>query len=103
MISLVDLLLEKRFNTYSTLVVLQHSKDSFITNVLDELRAIARVVVVGNETPDEFKENMGVARIRILTTKPPKDAFKLVQQDALKNIPDLKSFKYNPDKIQQVD
>ena len=103
MISLIDLISEKRFNTYSTLVLIQHSKDSFITNVLDELRAIARVVVVGNETPDEFKENMGVARVRIITTKPPKDAFKLVQQDALKNIPDLKSFKYNPDKIQQAD
>jgi len=103
MISLIDLLTEKRFKTYSTLVYIEHSDDSFITNILDEIRAITRVVVVGNETPDDFREYAGVARIRIITTKPPKDAFKLVQKDSLKNIPELKTFKYNPEKIQQVD
>jgi hypothetical protein len=103
MISLVDLLLEKRFKTYSTLVLIEHSYDSFMTNVLDEIRAVARVVIVNNETPENIKENTGLIRVKIITTKPPRKAFELVKKDALTNIPDLKSFKYDPNKIQQVD
>jgi len=103
MISLKDIISERQSSKYSALVLIKHTDDTFITNILDEIRAIDRVVVVSNETPNPFHDNQGVARIKILTTKPPQEAFSLVKQDALKNIPGLKDFKYNPEKITKVD
>ena len=90
MISLTKILYEV-LNSYSVECDLYVDPEAFISDVLNELRALRRITIVSNITPDEYIQKSGVdyyrLKIKFVTRQDPNDALKAFLEDALVSDP----------------
>lgn len=103
MIKLQDLLREITFSMYQTLVYVEFSDTTNITDIAQLIRGIEYVTVVNNKTDKEDMEPRGLLEIKVVTTKTGVDTFEIVKREALKRIPDLKKFKYSTKQLHKVE
>jgi len=62
-------LLTEILNTYQVTSILKIDRKSAITNILDEIRAIKKITIVRNITPEEGIINPGEVQTHIVTIK----------------------------------
>ena len=84
-------ILNEILNSYSVECDLFVDPESFISDVLNELRALRRITIVTNITPEEYVQKAGVdyyrLRIKFVTRQDPKDALSNFLEDALVSDP----------------
>lgn len=103
MIKLKDILNEVTFSMYQTLVYVEFSDTTNITDIAQLIRGVKYVTVVNNKTDKEDLEPRGLLEIKAVTTKPGLETFELVKKEALASIPDLKKFKYSTKQLHKVE
>lgn len=100
---LKDLLNEVTYSMYQTLVYVEFSEDTNITDIAQLIRGLRYVTVVNNKTDKEDLNPRGLLELKVITLKPGQETFELVRKEAMTSIPTLKKFKYSIKQLQKID
>ena len=117
MIKLKDILLEV-LNNFSVEADVFVDPDVFISEIINEIRALEKVTIVSIITPDEYVQKSGAdiyvrLRIKFVTRYEAKEALQSFLDDALSNspgpeednvrIPGVKSMKFRDGTLKRID
>ena len=100
---LTTLLNEVTYSMYQTLVYVEFSDETNITDIAQLIRALKYVTVVNNKTDKEDLNPRGLLELKVVTLKPGAETFELVRKEALASIPTLKKFKYSTKQLQKIE
>ena len=100
---LQDLLNEVTYSMYQTLVYVEFSEDTNITDIAQLIRGLRYVTVVNNKTDKEDLNPRGLLELKVVTLKPGQETFELVRKEAMTSIPTLKKFKYSTKQLQKIE
>lgn len=100
---LQDLLNEVTYSMYQTLVYVEFSEDTNITDIAQLIRALRYVTVVNNKTDKEDLNPRGLLELKVVTLKPGQETFELIRKEAMSTIPTLKKFKYSTKQLQKIE
>lgn len=100
---LTNLLNEVTYSMYQTLVYVEFSEDTNITDIAQLIRALRYVTVVNNKTDKEDLNPRGLLELKVVTLKPGQETFELIKNEAMKTIPTLKKFKYSTKQLQKIE
>jgi len=100
---LKDLLNEVTYSMYQTLVYVEFSEDTNVTDIAQLIRGLRYVTVVNNKTDKEDLNPRGLLELKVVTLKPGQETFELVRKEAMSSIPTLKKFKYSTKQLQKID
>ena len=84
-----DLISEIQFSIYQAMVRVGHSEDVTVQDVGEMLRAIPGVLTVG-QVSHNSDNNTAIMKVKILTTKPPSEAFTSFKNTSVQRIPEVK-------------
>ena len=88
---------------YQTLLYVEFSEDTNITDIAQLIRALRYVTVVNNKTDKEDLNPRGLLELKVVTLKPGQETFELIKNEAMKTIPTLKKFKYSTKQLQKIE
>lgn len=100
---LTDLLNEVTYSMYQTLVYVEFSDETNVTDIAQLIRGLRYVTVVNNKTDKEDLEPRGLLELKAVSLKPGTETFELIRKEALKTIPTLKKFKYSTKQLQKIE
>lgn len=100
---LTNLLNEVTYSMYQTLVYVEFSDETNITDIAQLIRALKYVTVVNNKTDKEDLNPRGLLQLKVITLKPGVETFELIRKEALSSIPTLKKFKYSTKQLQKIE
>ena len=100
---LTDLLNEVTYSMYQSLVYVEFSDETNVTDIAQLIRGLRYVTVVNNKTDKEDLEPRGLLELKVVSLKPGGETFELIRKEALKTIPTLKKFKYSTKQLQKID
>tara|TARA_R110001592_G_scaffold151256_3_gene377670 strand:- start:3252 stop:3593 length:342 start_codon:yes stop_codon:yes gene_type:complete len=113
MIKLTDILTEI-LNTYQVDAYLLTDTEYNITDVLDQIRAIRKITIVRNITPEDYIQKPDVeytlVTIKFITREDPKSDMEKIKQDILTSdmsktdlrVPGVKLFKFKPETVKRL-
>ena len=113
MISLKNILGEV-INTFSVEIDLFVDSKAFISDILNEIRAVRGVTIVTSITPDDYVQTKGDQYVRLkmkfITREDAKQDMEKIKQDILTSdrsandlrVPGVKSFKYKEDTLKRL-
>ena len=113
MIKLTNILLEI-LNTYQVEAYLLTDPEYNITDVLDQIRAVRKVTIIRNITPEEYLQRPNVeytlVSIKFITRGDAKQDLEQLKQDILTSdrsktdlrVPGVKSFKYKVETLRRL-
>ena len=113
MIKLKDILSEI-LNTYQVEAYMLTDTNYNITDVLDQIRAIRKITIVRNITPEDYPQRPNIeytlVSIKFITRGDAKQDMEKIKQDVLtsdreKNdlrVPGVKSFKIKPETLKRI-
>ena len=113
MIKLTNIITEV-LNTYQIEAYLLTDKEHFVTDVLDQIRAIRKITIVRNITPEDYLQRPNIeytlVSIKFITRGDAKQDMEKIKQDILtsdrsKNdlrVPGVKSFKYKVETLRRL-
>jgi hypothetical protein len=89
---------------YESIVYVKWTEEATMKYIEQRLRAEDTVTVVSDKLDYEGKKgkNSSYLKLKILTTKPPEQAYDNIKKIALKNIKELIEFKYAKNLIKQI-
>lgn len=100
---LQDLLNEVTYSMYQTLVYVEFSDETNITDIAQLIRGLRYVTVVNNKTDKEDLNPRGLLQLKVVTLKPGVETFELIKKEAISTIPTLKKFKYSTKQLQKIE
>jgi hypothetical protein len=100
---LTNLLNEVTYSMYQTLVYVEFSDETNITDIAQLIRGLRYVTVVNNKTDKEDLNPRGLLQLKVITLKPGVETFELIRKEALSSIPTLKKFKYSTKQLQKIE
>ena len=100
---LTDLLNEVTYSMYQSLVYVEFSDETNVTDIAQLIRGLRYVTVVNNKTDKEDLNPRGLLQLKVVTLKPGQETFELIKNEALKTIPTLKKFKYSVKQLQKIE
>jgi len=100
---LQDLLHEVTYSMYQTLVYVEFSDETNVTDIAQLIRGLKYVTVVNNKTDKEDLEPRGLLQLKVISLKPGQETFELIKKEALASIPTLKKFKYSTKQLQKIE
>jgi hypothetical protein len=86
---LKNIISEIEFSIYQAMVRVGHSEDITVQDVGEMLRAIPGVLTVSQVSHDS-NNNTAIMKVKILTTKPPSEAFASFKNTSIQRIPEVK-------------
>ena len=92
------------YTEYETIVYVKWTEEATMKYIEQRLRAEDSVTVVSDKLDYEGKKgkNSSYLKVKVLTTTPPEEAYKKLKSIAMKNIAELKEFKYAKNLIKQI-
>ena len=99
---LQDLLNEVTYSMYQSLVYVEFSDETNVTDIAQLIRGLRYVTVV-NKTDKEDLEPRGLLQLKVVSLKPGQETFELIKKEALASIPTLKKFKYSVKQLQKIE
>lgn len=100
---LTDLLNEVTYSMYQSLVYVEFSEETNITDIAQLIRGLRYVTVVNNKTDKEDLNPRGLLQLKVVTLKPGQETFELIKKEAITTIPTLKKFKYSTKQLQKIE
>jgi hypothetical protein len=88
---------------YQTLVYVEFSDETNVTDIAQLIRGLRYVTVVNNKTDKEDLQPRGLLQLKVITVKPGAQTFELIKKEALATIPTLKQFKYSTKQLQKIE
>ena len=113
MIKLTNILTEI-LNTYQVEAYMLTDKEHFVTDVLDQIRAIQKITIVRNITPEDYNQSSDSeftrVSIKFITRGDAKVDMEKIKQDILTSdmdktdlrIPGVKSFNFKPETLHRL-
>lgn len=113
MIKLTNILKEV-LNTYQVNAYMLTDRDFNITDVLDQIRAVRKITIVRNITPEDYVQKPNVeftlVSIKFITRGDAKKDLEKIKQDIETSdmsktdlrVPGVKSFKYKPETLRRL-
>ena len=107
-------ILNEVLNTYIVQAYMLTNTEYNITDILDQIRAIRKITIVSNITPEDYPQDSKTEytklRIKFVTREDPKTDLAQFKEDILtsdrsKNdlrVPGVKSFKYREDSLKRL-
>ena len=107
-------ILTELLNTYQVQAYMLTSRDFNITDILDQIRAIRKITIVRNITPEDYLQPIDSeytsVNIKFITRGEAKDDLERIKQDILISdmskkdlrIPGVKSFKFRPETLHRL-
>jgi hypothetical protein len=103
MVQLTNLLNEVTYSMYQTLVYVEFSDETNVTDIAQLIRGLRYVTVVNNKTDKEDLQPRGLLQLKVITIKPGAETFELIKKEAISTIPTLKKFKYSTKQLQKIE
>ena len=103
MVQLKNLLKEVTYSMYQSLVYVEFSDETNVTDIAQLIRGLRYVTVVNNKTDKEDLNPRGLLQLKVVTLKPGAETFELIKKEALGTIPTLKKFKYSTKQLQKIE
>jgi hypothetical protein len=100
---LQDLLNEVTYSMYQSLVYVEFSDETNVTDIAQLIRGLRYVTVVNNKTDKEDLNPRGLLQLKVVTLKPGAETFELIKKEAISTIPTLKKFKYSTKQLQKIE
>ena len=100
---LQDLLNEVTYSMYQSLVYVEFSDETNVTDIAQLIRGLRYVTVVNNKTDKEDIEPRGLLELKLVSLKPGHETFELIKKEAVASIPTLKKFKYSVKQLQKIE
>ena len=113
MIKLKNILTEV-LNTYQVNAYILTDREYNITDVLDQIRAIRKITIVRNLTPEDYPQKSDVeytlVAIKFITRGKPEDDMKKIEEDILTSdmsatdlrVPGVKTFNFKPETLHRI-
>ena len=107
-------ILTEILNTYQVQAYMLTDRESNITDVLDQIRAIRKITIVRNITPEDYIQpsdsEYTSVNIKFITRGDAKEDMEKIKQDILTSdmsttdlrIPGIKSFKFRPEILHRL-
>ena len=105
MIGLAKILSEAAtYTEYETVVFVKWTEEATMKYIEQRLRAEDSVTVVSDKLDYEGKKgkNSSYLKVKVLTTQPPEEAYQALKANAMKNIAEIRDFKYAKNLIKQI-
>ena len=105
MTKLAQILTEaETYTEYETIVFVKWTDEATMKYIEQRLRAEDTVTVVSDKLDYEGKKgkNSSYLKLKVLTTKPPEEAYQYIKKTAMKNIAELLEFKCAKNLIKQI-
>ena len=103
MVQLTNLLNEVTYSMYQSLVYVEFSDETNITDIAQLIRGLRYVTVVNNKTDKEDLNPRGLLQLKVISVKPGQETFELIKKEAISTIPTLKKFKYSTKQLQKIE
>lgn len=84
-----SLINEIEFSIYQAMVRISHAESITVQDVGEMLRAMPGVLTV-TQVSHNNSQNKAIMKVKLLTTKPPTEAFGKFKANSLKRIPEVK-------------
>ena len=107
-------ILNEVLNTFMVQAYMLTNTDYNITDILDQIRAIRKVTIVRNITPEDYPQKRDVeytlVTIKFITRGKPEEDMEIIKQDILTSdmsktdlrIPGVKSFKFKEETLRRI-
>tara|TARA_R110000772_G_scaffold94438_2_gene192325 strand:+ start:505 stop:849 length:345 start_codon:yes stop_codon:yes gene_type:complete len=107
-------ILNEVLNTYQIEAYLLTDPTSNITDVLDQIRAVRKITIIRNITPEDFLQKPNVEytliSVKYISRGIPKDDLKKIKEDILTSdrsatdlrVPGVRSFKFKPETLRRI-
>tara|TARA_B100001094_G_scaffold296997_1_gene319643 strand:+ start:50 stop:391 length:342 start_codon:yes stop_codon:yes gene_type:complete len=107
-------ILNEVLNTYQVNADIFTDNEFNITDVLDQIRAIRKITIVRNITPEDYPQKPNVeytlVTIKFITRGKPEEDMEIIKQDILTSdmsatdlrVPGVKSFKYKEGTLKRL-
>jgi|TARA_B110000240_G_scaffold164997_1_gene185544 hypothetical protein len=107
-------ILNEILNTYQVEAYLLTDPKSNITDILDQIRAVRKVTIIRNITPEDFLQKPNVeytlVSVKFITRGDARQDLEQLKQDILTSdrsvtdlrVPGVKSFKFKPDTLRRL-
>lgn len=86
---ILKLISEIQFSVYQAMVRIGHSEDVTVQDIGEMLRAMPGVLTVG-QVSHNGDNNTAIMKVKLLTTKPPSEAFNSFKNTSIQRIPEVK-------------
>jgi hypothetical protein len=86
---ITDIISEIQFSIYQAMVRIGHSEDITVQDVGEMLRAMPGILTVSQVSHDG-NNNTAIMKIKLLTTKPPSEAFLAFKETSIRKIPEVR-------------
>ena len=113
MIKLANIITEI-LNTYQVEAYLLTDREHFVTDVLDQIRAIRKITIVRNITPEDYLQpsdsEYTSVNIKFITRGKAEEDMEKIKQDILTSdmsttdlrVPGVKTFKFRPETLHRL-
>ena len=107
-------ILTELLNTYQIQAYMLTDREFHITDILDQIRAIRKITIVRNITPEDYLQPSDAeytsVNIKFITREKPEEDMEIIKQDILTSdmsktdirIPGVKSFKFRPETLHRL-
>ena len=107
-------ILNEILNTYQVEAYLLTDPKSNITDILDQIRAVRKVTIIRNITPEDFLQKPNVeytlVSVKFITRGDARQDLEQLKQDIITSdrsktdlrVPGVKSFKFKPDTLRRL-
>lgn len=100
---LQNLLNEVTYSMYKSLVYIEFSDETNVTDVAQLIRGLRYVTVVNNKSDKNDLEPRGLLQLKVVSLKSGAETFELIKKEAMATIPTLKKFKYSTKQLQKIE
>lgn len=97
---LTDIIQEVAFSVYQTHIRIKHHPDTNVQDIGEMLRAVPGVLTIV-QIDHNYEEKQAIMKVKILTTKPVKEAFQKFIANTYKMIPAVKKIEIDYNGIEK--
>jgi len=87
---LTDIIAELSFSIYTATVRIRHSSNASVQNIGEQMRAMPGVLTI-SQISHEKASSTAVMGIKLMTTKPPLEAYEAFKDNAVSKLPEVLS------------
>lgn len=103
MITLTNILVEETYKMFRTYMYIEFDDSNMdVSTLANIVRGLPQVAVVNNKSDKEDPRPRALFQVKISTTKPPTEAFNILQKDVMTKISEVKKCKISERHIEEV-
>ena len=100
---LANLLFEETYKMFRTFMYIEFDDSNMdVSTLANIIRGLDQVAVINNKSDKEDPRPRALFQVKISTTKPPTEAFKILQKDVMTKISEVKKCQISERHVEEV-